>query len=130
MSSVHGTCEEVPAATGPGIRAVAQAGRDLVRRVYPDTVEVGRSRERSRCCGFGAAKMSRSCAGGMPHAHRADLGVFQGTRMHDSEGLLEGTGKTLRHVSPRSVEDVSRPAVRALIEADIAERVAARGSQP
>lgn len=40
---------------------------------------------------------------------------LRGARLPDPEKLLEGTGKSLRHVKLRSVEDVKRPGVKKLI---------------
>jgi hypothetical protein len=39
----------------------------------------------------------------------------KGTELPDPEGLLEGTGKRARHVKLRSIGDVDRPGVRALV---------------
>ena len=54
-------------------------------------------------------------------------GFYQGAGLSDPEGLLEGTGAKLRHVKVRSVEVAEQPAVRALIEAALAERRHAQG---
>jgi Domain of unknown function (DU1801) len=39
----------------------------------------------------------------------------RGVDLKDPRGLLEGSGKAMRHVKMRSVDDVSKPGVRALI---------------
>jgi hypothetical protein len=55
-------------------------------------------------------------------AHRAHVNVqfADGASLGDPSGLLEGTGKRARHVKCRSVADVERPALRALIQAEAA----------
>ena len=40
----------------------------------------------------------------------------------DPTGIVEGTGKRIRHVKVRSMADVERPALRALIEAQAERR--------
>jgi hypothetical protein len=43
------------------------------------------------------------------------FGFLRGTALPDPKGLLEGTGKSLRHVKLREVEDLKRPELRKLI---------------
>jgi hypothetical protein len=45
------------------------------------------------------------------------FGFLRGTSLPDPEKLLEGTGKNLRHVKLRTVEDLQRPGVKNLIVA-------------
>ena len=40
---------------------------------------------------------------------------LRGAALPDPEGLLEGTGKSVRHVKVRTAEDVKRPALKKLI---------------
>jgi len=40
---------------------------------------------------------------------------LRGAALADPEGLLEGTGKSVRHVKVRTVADVKRPALKKLI---------------
>jgi hypothetical protein len=49
--------------------------------------------------------------------HHVTFGFLRGTSLPDPAGLLEGTGKNLRHVKLRTAEDVRTPALRKLIEA-------------
>lgn len=55
-----------------------------------------------------------------------NVGFFRGTEIADPEGLLEGTGKLMRHVKLRPDGDVNTAALTKLIEtayADIKARV-------
>lgn len=36
------------------------------------------------------------------------LGFFQFSKLHDPNGLLEGTGKDMRHIKIKSVQDIDR----------------------
>jgi hypothetical protein len=55
-------------------------------------------------------------------AHKAhvNLQLADGVDLADPDGLVEGTGKRIRHVKCRSVEDCDRPALRRLIDQQIA----------
>ena len=55
-----------------------------------------------------------------------NVGFFRGAELPDPHGLLEGTGKVMRHVKAGPDRDVDAGALRALIEAaylDIRKRV-------
>lgn len=58
----------------------------------------------------------------------ANVGFFYGAELDDSAGLLEGTGKRMRHVKLRPGADLNVAALGALIDAayaDIRSRLAA-----
>ena len=60
-----------------------------------------------------------------------NVGFFRGAELADPKGLLEGTGKFMRHVKLRAELDVDAAALAALIEAayiDMRRRVAAEGA--
>lgn len=44
------------------------------------------------------------------------LGFIRGTSLPDPEGLLEGTGKNLRHVKIKSADDLKRKGLRELLK--------------
>jgi hypothetical protein len=111
----------------PGMRPIARRLRQIVADVDPDTVEVVRLGDRVATYGIGPKKMSEGYAYIMPHKNWVNLGFYMGAELPDPAGLLEGTGKKLRHVKVRSVEDAERPEIRALIERALAERKQALG---
>ena len=51
----------------------------------------------------------------MGHKAHANLGFARGASLPDPAGLVEGTGKNLRHVKVRKPEDVDRPGMRELL---------------
>jgi len=56
-----------------------------------------------------------------------NVGFFHGAELDDPAGLLEGTGKVMRHVKLRPDHEVDAEALRGLIEAahgDVRRRVA------
>jgi hypothetical protein len=50
-----------------------------------------------------------------------NVGFFRGTEIPDPKGLLQGTGRFMRHVKIRPGEDVDARALRGLIEAAYAD---------
>lgn len=120
-----GTFDELMAASEAALRPVAMKLRQLVLDVHPDAIEVVRLGDRAATYGLGPRKMSEGYCYVLPYTHWVNLGFFQGAQLPDPEGLLEGTGAKLRHVKVRSVEAAEEPAIRALVEAALAERRAA-----
>ena len=53
----------------------------------------------------------------MSYADHVNLALFRGAELADPDRLLEGTGKAMRHVKFRSVKDIRKRAVAALIGA-------------
>ncbi len=120
-----GTFDDVRALADGDVRDLLVQVRDLIIGLHPDTVEVPRPGERSVAYGHGPKKMSDAYVYLMPHARHLNLGFYHGADVPDPEGLLEGSGKALRHVKLSSREHADSPPVRRLIEAAIAERRAA-----
>ena len=57
-----------------------------------------------------------------PHANHVNLQFADGVDLADPAGLLEGTGKRVRHVKSRTLEDAERPALGELIAQAVARR--------
>jgi len=68
-----------------------------------------------------------ACVGDAPFAYvnafkaHVNVGFFQGAALADPAGLLEGTGKRMRHVKLRPGEAVDEAALRGLIQAAYAD---------
>ncbi|MBI3414898.1 MAG: DUF1801 domain-containing protein [Verrucomicrobia bacterium] len=54
-------------------------------------------------------------------ASHVNVGFFQGAELPDPKGLLEGTGKFMRHVKLRPGTEADVPALSALIDAAYAD---------
>lgn len=77
--------------------------------------------------GLGEKKMSEAAVYVMPMADRVNFGFYHGAALEDPAGLLEGTGKRLRHMKVRSLAEADDPALRTLVRRAVAERRAALG---
>lgn len=99
------------AAAAEGQRPTLEALRELILTVAPEVTE--------------EIKWGRPCysnaRGLVCYLHHtksyATLGFYKGAELDDPEGLLEGTGKTMRHVKVRSLGDEEAAAYTALVSA-------------
>jgi hypothetical protein len=123
-----GTFDDLLAMTAEPLRTVATRLRAIIREVDPHTVEVVRLGDRAASYGVGPQKMKQGYAYILPHQKWVNLGFYQGANLPDPAGLLEGTGKLLRHVKVRTADEADQPALRALIATAVAERRATLGS--
>lgn len=118
----YGTFDELLSITVDEMKPIALQLRALVLDVHPDAVEVVRLGDRAATYGVGPRKNFEGHTYILPHRQWVNLGLLRGTQLADPDGLMEGTGATMRHVKVRAVDEVQRPALRALIEAALAER--------
>ena len=84
---------------GPGPRVIAEELRQLILNSVPDLSEAIK---------WGNPvyeKGGRVCYLAATGAY-VSLGFFNGASLHDSQGRMEGTGKKMRHVKVRTVDDI------------------------
>jgi len=94
----------------PAVQELAEQLRTLVQRLVPDAEEklhrpwktVAYGRERKFCA------IS-------PHKAWVNLQFHAGSKLGDPKGLLEGTGKSMRHVKIAKPADVKRRALADLV---------------
>ncbi|MBI5667582.1 MAG: DUF1801 domain-containing protein [Chloroflexi bacterium] len=107
----------------PAIQELARATRALIYDVLPQTVEVVWVQQKTAGYGTGPKKMSEHFSWIAPAKKHVVFGFYYGAELPDPDHLLEGTGKLLRHVKIRSLDDLHRPGVRRLLEVAIRHRV-------
>ena len=99
----------------PEIRALAKKMRALVLQVFPDASE-------KTYWGWGntwygtTAKTSDAVFSISPLKAYVQLYFLRGTELSDPDGLLEGTGKKLRHINIRDAGELKRPALLRLMK--------------
>lgn len=105
----------------PGIAATARALRSAIRDAAPDYVEhvdFG-----NKLIAFGRTMQMRDLAFAViPHTAHVNLQLADGVDLPDPGGLIEGTGKRIRHVKVRSADAAGSPPIRAVIEAQVEAR--------
>ena len=79
--------------------------------------------------GVGPKKMSEHFCYIGAFSEHVNLGFYYGAHLPDPQGLLEGTGKKLRHIKVREVEEVAQPALDQLLQSSLEEREKALGME-
>jgi len=109
----------------PAIREVFGALRALALDVMPDAEEQVDLPDRVLAFGFGppgGVRMRGLAVGLIAHTAHVNVQLADGALLDDPTGIVEGTGKRIRHVKCRTLDDVSRPALRALLTDQAARR--------
>lgn len=97
-----GSFEDLFTAMPKNVRAIGERLREIVRTVLPGSTEtvylgwkIALYSDPSEVCGIQPVQ-SKYC----------NLYFSNGARMNDPGGLLEGTGKNIRHVKVRNAEEI------------------------
>jgi hypothetical protein len=98
------------------VQKLAWKVRELIFEVAPDIAETVYPAMKVIRYGLDGNKMDGLLYWITPTKAGISLGFMHGTALADSKGLLEGTGKNLRHVKLKTLEDVASPALRQLVE--------------
>ena len=122
-----GTWDGVMDGVGGEQLAICEHLRGTITGLHPGTTEVARKGDGAVSYGFGQKKMSESYCYVKPNKAHVNLGFWHGIDLADPDGLMEGTGKRLRHVKLRDLETARSAAVARLIHTSIEERRAALG---
>jgi hypothetical protein len=118
----HGTYEEAISGSSRQVKEIAERLRAVIIQVYPEVVEVPWPKQKIVGYGVGPKKMSEHfCYIGAFKKH-VDLGFYYGADLPDPQGLLEGTGKNLRHIKVKNGDEVDQPALREILIASLEER--------
>jgi hypothetical protein len=112
------TWDEVLATHTPEVQAAARALEALIRDELPDVVvqfDPG-----DGLLAFGRSLRMRDLLFALiPHAGWVNLQLADGALLANVDGLIEGTGKRVRHVKVRSAEFALDPRVRSIIGAEL-----------
>lgn len=102
------------------VRVVALKLIEAVRKAAPKDAHVA-VKLGWRCVAFGSGpKMGQTVCAVIPHKAHVNLQLMQGASLGDPKGLLEGTGKAVRHVKVCSEKDAAQKAVKDLVKAGFA----------
>ena len=105
----------------PEQRAIEHALRATIRREFPGAVE--QVDFGNKLIAFGRSMKMRGLLFALiAHKSWVNLQLADGAELPDPNGLIEGTGKRIRHIKIRSVADALSPAVVAAIQAQLAAR--------
>ena len=105
----------------PELQAIERALRATIRREFPDAVE--QVDFGNKLIAFGRSmKMRGLLFAIIAHTTWVNLQLADGAEPPDPDGVIEGTGKRIRHIKVRSVEAASSAPVIAAIRAQLAAR--------
>ena len=108
----------------PEVVATAHALRAAVEGAMPDVVE--QVDFGNGLLAFGRSRAMRDLLFAIiPHKAHVNLQLADGVDLPNPDGLIEGTGKRIRHVKVRSAEMAASQAVRLVIDAQVQFRRAA-----
>jgi hypothetical protein len=119
--SVDAEFETLLASSSAPIAATARALRSAVQDAIPSAVQMVDAPDRLLAFGTGQ-KLRDMLFAIIPHTGHVNLQLADGADLPNPGGLIEGTGKRVRHIKVRSVEVAGSPAVRAIIDAQVAHR--------
>jgi hypothetical protein len=105
----------------PELQAIEQALRATIRAAAPASVESVDFGNKLIAVGW-SMKMRDLLFAIIGHKAHVNLQLADGARLPDPAGIVEGTGKNIRHVKVRCGEQASGPAVAALIRAQVEAR--------
>jgi hypothetical protein len=108
-------------ATAPAVADIARALRLTVLEGFPGAVETFDPADGLLAIGTGRS-MRDFVFAIIPHKAHVNLQLADGVDLPNPDGRIEGTGKRVRHVKARSVEDARAPWMRAAIAAQLAYR--------
>jgi len=97
------------------MRAMVQPWFERIRALGPDVTETLHDHMPTACVGQAAFAYVNAFT-----AHAA-IGVFHGSSLPDPAGLLEGSGKRMRHVKLKPGAEADETALAALIDAAYAD---------
>ena len=121
-NSTHGKFDDILVKAAPELRLVCESLRSRIASLHRDFVEVVWPRPKIASFGVGPKKMSEHYAYIAVHRSHVNLGFYHSASLADPSGLLEGTGKKLRHVKLRDVSAAKNPALAVLLREAIADR--------
>jgi hypothetical protein len=108
-------------ASAPAVAGIARALRRTVLDVYPDAIEWFDPGNGLLALGP-RRSMKDLWFAIIPHRSWVNLQLADGAELPNPDGRIEGTGKRIRHVKVRSVEDASSGWVRDVVASQRAYR--------
>ena len=108
----------------PELRSICLDLRKLIASLHKNYVEIVWKNQKIASYGVGPKKMSEHYVYIAPQGKHVNLGFYHGAVISDPQGLLEGTGKLLRHIKIRHLKEVKNKSIKQLIKQSIADREA------
>src|ERR1044072_1308593 len=98
------------------VQKLAWKVRELIFEVAPEIAETVYPQMKVIRYGLDGNKMGALVYAIIPTKSGVSLGFMHGTSLADPQKLLEGTGKNLRHVKLKTLDDAASPALHQLVK--------------
>ena len=109
---------------GPDITALALAVRRLVLQEAPGSAELIYDAYNAVASGYSfTGRPSDACIHIAVYARWVNLGFNHGADLPDPQGLLQGSGRQVRHIRIASTADLERAFVRRFVKAAVARAI-------
>ena len=107
-----------------GIKELALATRALVFVEAPDSTELIYDAYNAVATGYSfTGRPSDAFIHIAVYAHWVNLGFNRGSELEDPQGMLQGSGRSIRHIRIAEARDLEKPTVRAFVKAAVARAV-------
>ena len=117
-----GSFKELLEITETPLKPIIKELKKIILEVDPDAVEFVRLGDRAATYGVGPKKMSEGYVYVLPHKSWVNLGFYKGVLLSSNSDLMEGTGKSLRHIKIHRLEDAQKTEIKSLIQLAFEER--------
>jgi hypothetical protein len=121
-NAAHGTAAEVRAGCTGDLEPIFDFLYALIQKHSGKCVEIAWPKQRIVSFGVGPKKMSEHHCYIAVYASHINLGFYHGATLADPSGILEGTGKGLRHVKLSSLKAAMNPSIADLIRGALVDR--------
>ena len=115
MNETHGSFSDILTDTSLNVRDICSLLRERITSLHPEFVEVVWPRQGIASYGVGPKKMSEHYAYISIQNNYVNLGFYYGVELTDTEGLLTGNGKNLRHIKIYNIQDAESESVKDLL---------------
>ncbi len=106
----------------PDLQPLCRKLRELVVGLDPQCTEIVWLKQGIASYGVGPKKMSEHYVYIAPKSQHVNFGFYYGASLDDPAGLMEGSGKQMRHIKLRNPAEAQSAPMEALIVKAIAER--------
>lgn len=118
----YASWDENLASHTPAVQAAARSLEAIIREELPDVVV--QHDPGNGLLAFGRSMKMRDLLFALiPHAGWVNLQLAAGALLANPDGLIEGTGKKIRHVKVRSLAAAQDPRIRAIVKSQVATGV-------
>jgi Domain of unknown function (DU1801) len=122
MAATHGNFADIVALAEPALRPICESLRRSILRLHKSAFETAWPIQAIASYGVGPKKMTQHYVYIAVQPSHINLGFYDGASLHDPNQLLEGRGKSLRHIKLFDASSAEHPALIALLSQAISRK--------